>query len=132
MADSKHPDEAMRLKPLSDEICASCGEPIDPQPGVTFTASTDGRVWHYGCSPSRTRPAVSSLGDDEMVKAEPFEKLIADAYQRGWNEACQTIIEDQAGDPFLMPHKDAMNEGCGCFMSEVWPKLRAAIAAMTG
>lgn len=46
------------FKPISDEICAACGAPIDVQPGETFTASTDGKVWHYGCSPSRTRPPL--------------------------------------------------------------------------
>ncbi|MFL6728092.1 MAG: hypothetical protein ACJ8FS_16495 [Sphingomicrobium sp.] len=37
----------------SDDKCARCGELMDYRPGESYSASTDGRVWHYGCAPSR-------------------------------------------------------------------------------
>lgn len=76
------------MKPIADEICASCGEPIDVQPGVTFVASTDGKVWHYGCAPSRNRES-SSTPDPAIVKLrEALEKVA------NWREDCHRYDAD--------------------------------------
>src|SRR5690349_13702199 len=57
----------MNAEPVSEERCALCGELIDVQPGESFMASTDGRVWHMGCSKHRTPPATE-MGIETLVE----------------------------------------------------------------
>lgn len=50
------------LKALSEERCAHCGELLNVQPGGSFVASVNGKVWHNGCAPSnRLSPEAISL-----------------------------------------------------------------------
>ena len=56
--------------------------------------------------------------DDEL------EAMLVEAYQRGWREGCETLLEDEEREGVsAMPHKDAMGEGCGTFMMEISPRL---------
>jgi hypothetical protein len=99
--------------PKRTEICDSCGKPITIEVGITYVGSTDGRFWHYGCARENSRPAISSLGDDEMV--ERVARAIAGAQ---WDRACTAL-----GIP------NYPREGN---WSALLPEARAAIAAMTG
>ena len=56
--------------------------------------------------------------DDEL------EAMLVEAYQRGWREGCETLLEDEEREGVAaMPHKDAMGEGCGTFVMEISPRL---------
>jgi hypothetical protein len=57
---------------------------------------------------------------------EAIEQIAVSAYERGWKDGCETMIEDYPDAMVAVPHKDAMSEGCGNFLQEsVWPKLTA-------
>jgi hypothetical protein len=126
MADSKHPDEAMvELKP-----CRECGAPcrietfgdgVHVIPTVVWVCSNN-EIFGGDCPGSQSylteeawnsRPAVPSLGDDEMV--ERVARALHDerARQTGYDEGNWT--------------------GCSKLDRETARELaRAAIAAMTG
>jgi hypothetical protein len=55
------------------------------------------------------------------------ERLLVEAYERGWREGCETLIEDYPDAE--APHKDTMGEGCGTFMGEIYPRIEALTAA---
>lgn len=65
----------------------------------------------------------------EAARPEPSdeeERRLVEAYQRGWREGCETLIEDTLyGEPPQMPHKDAMSEGCGQFLADLYTAMRS-------
>ena len=75
----------------SHELCHRCGKEIDFQPGETYKASTDGKVWHYGCGPSTAPPATDqSATITELVDALEAVKEFAD---EGETQLCWETAE---------------------------------------
>jgi actin-like ATPase involved in cell morphogenesis len=72
---------------------------------------------------TRTPPEVS----EEMV--DKVEALIALAYEAGWDQGCETLVEDHPTlAPILeTPHRDCMGEGCGTYLKDVRPTILAAL-----
>lgn len=108
----------MLKKPCADPISKlrAIADSADPLKLVTVEAG-DLRAL---VAEHRTMEATRST--DTPVRAST-EEVVAAAYERGWREGCETMLEANE-----LPHKDAMNEGCGTFMAE----HRAAIAASQG
>lgn len=115
------------LKPLSDEICDRCGDPIDVQPGETFTASTDGRVWHYGCAPSRSRPTASAdVVEDFLHELDGWERAypLSVFPEPDMAKAAELL---KAGGTTL----DAVSaSNMRHVVSQIAPKARAALSAL--
>jgi hypothetical protein len=100
---------------------------IDAQANTRPTG--EGLVYSYG---EVERGIIEALGnqapsDADVERVAPFEELCIEAYKHGWLEGCTTLLKLPRGQRNELPHMDAMNEGCGTFMGEIWPRLAAAI-----
>ena len=69
--------------------------------------------------PTEKQEALTSASPD----ADLVERLLIEAYERGWREGCETLIEDYPDAMIAVPHKDAMGEGCSTFMGEIYSRI---------
>ena len=97
------------------DTCAECGREIEFAPGQTYTASIDGRAWHYGCAPSRRAAsnehnAVDGLdkllivSQRELIEAQATELADLKRKLAGMEEAlrdCVEYIEPMADADFI-------------------------------
>lgn len=90
--------------------------------GVWFA---DHLLWAADEIEAAMRSKDHSIAVDDVERTAPFEELLVEAYRRGWSEGVETLIENYPDAE--APHKDAMGEGCGSFMSEAWPNLAALV-----